>query len=158
GNARLAAGDASGAVAAYRQTLLSEPANGAAKFNLELALRKERDRKVPAPGTRPGQFGRDKTSQAPSPGGKQGEGGEQEDGAPKPGDGRPSDQPGRSSSAPAQQGGSGAQRLRDFRDQPDMSASQAEKVLNAVKNFELLQRRRQAAQRARERAATGKDW
>ena len=41
GNARLAMGDASGAVQAYKQVLRAAPGNQEAKYNLEIALREE---------------------------------------------------------------------------------------------------------------------
>jgi Ca-activated chloride channel family protein len=159
GNARLKAGDASGAVAAYRETLLREPGNRDAKYNLELALRKEKDQKAPAPGQRPGQLGQNKKEQGPGAGGQQGEAGPQNQGAPKPGDGPPSQQgapPNPGQTPPPQ--GSGDSRLRGFRDQPDMSAKEAAALLNAVENLERQQRREQAAKRARERASRDKDW
>jgi hypothetical protein len=39
-----------------------------------------------------------------------------------------------------------------------MSAREAASVLSAVENLERQQRRDQAARRARQRAAEGKDW
>lgn len=158
GNARLAAGDASGAVAAYRESLLREPGRRDAKFNLELALRKEREQKAPLPGKRPGQTGQNSRSQAPAPGGQKGQPGPQDQGAPKPGEGPQTPHGGAPPQDPARQPGGGDARLRGFRNQPDMSASEAAALLNAVENLERLQRREQAAKRARERAARDKDW
>jgi tetratricopeptide (TPR) repeat protein len=158
GNARLAAGDASGAVAAYRETLLREPERQDAKFNLELALRKEREQKAPVPGKRPGQTGRNDRSQAPAPGGKQGEPGDQDQGAPKPGEGPESRQGGAPPQSPQPRPGGGDARLKGFRNQPDMSAGEAAALLNAVENLERQQRREQAEKRARQRAAQDKDW
>jgi hypothetical protein len=39
-----------------------------------------------------------------------------------------------------------------------MSAQEAAALLEAVENLERQQRRKQAAERAQERAAHGKDW
>ena len=48
--------------------------------------------------------------------------------------------------------------LPQFRNQPEMSAQEASSVLAAVENLERQQRREQAARRARQNAAKGKDW
>lgn len=160
GNARLAAGDVDGAAAAYRETLLRDPARRDAKYNLELALRRQHQNPSPAPGGRPGQLGRsnDRDPQGPSksPGGQQGNPAQGGIDARKPGEEPPAPQgsPGTSRRAA---GGSG-DRLRGFRDQPDMSAGEAKALLAAVENLERQERRQQAAQRAKARAAQGKDW
>ena len=49
-------------------------------------------------------------------------------------------------------------RLPQFRNQPDMNGQEAASVLSAVENLERQQRRDQAAQRARQQSAKGKDW
>jgi len=49
-------------------------------------------------------------------------------------------------------------RLPQFRNQPDMNGREAASVLSAVENMERQQRRDQAAKRARQRSAKGKDW
>ncbi len=156
GNARLAAGDAAGAVEAYTKVLRAEPGNLDAKFNLELALRKEQQQKRGLQGRPAGSRGRRSPSQDPSnQPGKRG----------KPDQNRPQDQ--RQPPSPQQQGqeprpedsrNGGDDRLPRFRNQPDMSAREAAQVLSAVENLERQQRRDQAAKRARQRSAKGKDW
>jgi tetratricopeptide (TPR) repeat protein len=159
GNARLAAGDVDGAIAAYRETLLRDPARRDAKHNLELALRRQHQNPTPAPGGRPGQMGRNNNPNQPgqskSPGGQQGNPTQANTGAPKPGEGPPAPQ---GSPGPSQRAAAGGDRLRGFRDQPDMSSGEAKALLAAVENLERQERRQQAAQRAKARAAQGKDW
>jgi tetratricopeptide (TPR) repeat protein len=173
GNARLAAGDYAAAVDAYKQTLRATPADAAAKFNLELALRqqqKQQQSSMQGGGPR-GGGGR------PRQGGEQhtpGQGGSGNAGAnPQAGQ---TDQSGRSqqqSQRPGQQGDrqgatrgqqgmpqqqAGQQPLPGYRDQPEMSASEAAAVLESVENMERQQRRLAAARQLRQRAAKGEDW
>jgi tetratricopeptide (TPR) repeat protein len=175
GNARFGAGDFAGAVEAYKQTLRAAPANGDAKFNLELALRAQRrQRQSPqrgigprGGGNRPRQGERQQTA---------GQGGSGAAGA-SPQPGQPPAQLGPSPQQSPRQGDSGqaqaqaAQGLRGqpspllgrqplvgYRDQPEMTASEAAAVLESVENLERQQRRLAAARQARQRAANGEDW
>lgn len=164
GNARLAAGDAAGAVEAYKAALRAEPGNTDAKFNLELALReKERQRRglgAPRQGQRGQRRDQDDPSRRPGAGDtseserkqdsrdpgespdRQGEGGEQDRaGAPAQGPQAQGDRP-----------------LPRYQDQPDMSAREAAALLAAVENLERQQRRDEAAKRAQQSSAGGKDW
>jgi Ca-activated chloride channel family protein len=158
GNARLAAGDPSGAVEAFKEALREQPENLDAKHNLELALREARKQKMGAQGNPSGSRGQQKRNQDPS---QQGKGDPRQDQQRK-GDqspdsrqqGRP--QPGQGE--PRKPGEGQDDRLPQFRDQPDMNAHQAATVLSAIEDLERQQRREQAAKRARERAAKGKDW
>ncbi len=185
GNARLAAGDAPGAVEAYRQSLRLDPSLGPAKRNLEIALaRRDRDRpRAGKPKEAPGgkqkgeqepsdQSGgtepqeqqkadgqqdrqdrtsgaRPESSQPPSPTQGEAAGGEGQDadrvgqaGAPGPG-------------APSQQD----QSLLHFDDQPDMTASEAAALLDAIDQLERTERRRAALARAEAAGeSTEEDW
>jgi Ca-activated chloride channel homolog len=162
GNARLAAGDAAGAVEAYKQVLRAEPANQNAKFNLELALREEQKQKIGGQGTPKGGRGTRSNNQDPS--NQQGKGKPNE----KPNQGQDQRQPQAPQNQGQQQRRQGGQgqngnpgqdsRLPQFRNQPEMSGREAAAVLSAVENLERQQRRDQAAKRARQRAAKGKDW
>jgi Ca-activated chloride channel family protein len=153
GGARLAAGDAAGAAEAFKQALRLQPDNQDAKYNLELALREEQKQKMGGQGTPKGSRGNRSPNQDPSD--QQGKG--RPDQNPKPQNGqqdqKPQQQGGRKQD---QQGQSG--QLPQFRNQPEMSAQEASSVLAAVENLERQQRREQAARRAKQRAAKGKDW
>ena len=154
GNARLAAGDAAGAVEAYKQVLRAEPANQNAKFNLELALREEQKQKMGGQGTPKGGRGNRSNNQDPS--NQQGKGKPDEN--PKQGQ-QDQGQQQRQQGGQGQNGNPGQDsRLPQFRNQPEMSGREAAAVLSAVENLERQQRRDQAARRARQRAAKGKDW
>lgn len=156
GNARLAAGDASGAVQAYKRTLRARPENLAAKHNLELALREEQKQKRGGKGQREGDRGQRKNNQDPS--NQQGQGKPGENPQP-PRDGQQPPSPQQQGDQPRPgQGGERDERLPQFRNQPEMSGREAASVLSAVENLERQQRRDQAAKRARQRAARGKDW
>ncbi len=173
GNARLAAGDYAAAVEAYKQTLRVAPADAAAKFNLELALRRQQQqRQSPlraggprGGGGRPRQGDQQDTAgQGPSgnaganpqaarsaqsgpsqqQGQRPGQNGDQQ-GATRGPQGLPQQQPGQ-------------QALAGYRDQPEMSASEAAAVLESVQNMERQQRRQTAARLVRQTAANGKDW
>lgn len=159
GNARLAAGDADGAVEAYKEALREQPTNQDAKHNLELALREAQKKKMGGQGNPSGSRGRQKQNQQPSnqqgPGnprqtpGNQSQGGQQA---------RPQQGQGEQGQQPQRPGEGQDDRLPQFRNQPDMSAREAASVLSAVENLERQQRREQAAKRARQHAARGKDW
>jgi tetratricopeptide (TPR) repeat protein len=159
GNARLADGDFDGAITAYQQALRTDPADRNAKWNLELALRGRRDRSMKGPSGSPGgQGGGQKPSQGPN--------GEQPSPEQKGGNtadpGQSREQQGGTSEKPGSQGQAqprpGNQPLPQFHDQPDMTASEAAALLEAVENLERQQRRAQAAQRAQRRVVKGKDW
>lgn len=153
GNARLAAGDASGAVQAYQQVLRAQPGNLDAKHNLELALREEQKQKRGLQGQKKGDRGNRKPNQDPS--NQRGKGNPDED----PQQGQDRRQPPQQGGQPRPgEGGARDERLPQFRDQPEMSGREAASVLSAVENLERQQRRDQAAKRARQRAAKGKDW
>ncbi len=160
GNARLAAGDAAGAVEAYKQTLRLEPNHKDAKYNLELALREEQKQRMGGRGRPAGNRGNRSQNQDPSD--SQGKGRPDPNQPPQNGQ-KPSPQP--QGQQPQPNGAQGQQnqqgkdgRLPQFRNQPEMSAREASSVLSAVENLERQQRRDQAARRARQRAAKGKDW
>jgi Ca-activated chloride channel homolog len=159
GNAKLAAGDADGAVEAFKEALREQPESQDAKHNLELALREARKQKMGGQGSPPGSRGQQKQNQQPS--NQQGQGNPQ----PKPGNQSPGAQQqaqprqGQGQQGQPQKPGEGQdERLPQFRNQPDMNAREAASVLAAVENLERQQRREQAARRARQHAARGKDW
>jgi tetratricopeptide (TPR) repeat protein len=173
GNARLAAGDFAGAVEAYKQTLRAAPGNASAKYNLELAWREQQrqqqsSRRALGPrggGGRPREGERRQTA---------GQGGSGAAGA-SPQPSRQAEQRGQSPQQGQSQGRSGQaqtaegtrgqpspllgrQPLAGYQDQPEMSATEAAAVLEAVQNLERQQRRQAAARQARQRAANGEDW
>lgn len=160
GNARLAAGDADGAVEAYKEALREQPANQDAKHNLELALREAQKQKMGGQGNPSGSRGQQKQNQQPS--NQQGQGNPQQ----KPGNqsqgaqqqARPQQGEGEQGQQPQKPGEGQDDRLPQFRNQPDMNGREAASVLAAVENLERQQRREQAAKRARQHAARGKDW
>jgi Ca-activated chloride channel family protein len=157
GNARLAAGDAQGAVEAFKQALREQPKNLDTKHNLELALREVQKQKSGGQGSPSGSRGQ---QQSQGPASRQGQNPQQDQR--KPGEPSPDSQqkqPQQQGEGPPQKPGEGGDdRLPQFRNQPDMSAREAASVLAAVENLERQQRRDQAAKRARQRAAKGKDW
>jgi tetratricopeptide (TPR) repeat protein len=173
GNARLAAGDYAAAVEAYKQALRATPADAAAKFNLELALqqqKKQQQSSMQGPGPR-GGGGRPRQGDQQHTAGQGGSG----NAGTNPQAGQ-SDQRGRSQQQgqhPGQNGDqqgatsgqqgmpqqkAGQQPLAGYRDQPEMSASEAAAVLESVQNMERQQRRLAAARQVRQRAANGEDW
>lgn len=164
GNARLAAGDAAGAVQAYRRTLLAQPGNLDAKYNLEIALREEKKQKMGARGNPAGSRGSRSKNQDPS--NQQGRGNNPQPNQNNPQDRnqppnpQPGQQPKPGEGDPQSRAGQGQQdqRLPQFRNQPEMNAREAASLLAAVEDLERQQRRDQAARRARQNAAQGKDW
>lgn len=161
GNARLAAGDAAGAVTAYKEALRRAPQDPGAKRNLEIALREREQEKMRAKspqdgnrGDRQGDKGSSDKGGADDPADQQ----NKSDSA-DPGEGqkKPQDQPEAPGEQP-QKAGPDGRPLPRFRDQPEMSAQEAAALLQSVENLERNQRRQQAAQRSRQRAAKGKDW
>jgi Ca-activated chloride channel family protein len=165
GNARLASGDAAGAVEAFKNALRLAPADADAKHNLEIALRereKEQQRmKSPREGSR-GDRKDDKDSSDSSGSGDPND--QQQDqrrsDANDPGRDRQKGQPGPPQQAGPRpsQPGEGQQPLPQFRNQPDMSAQEAAALLQAVENLEREQRRKQASERAQQRGTREKDW
>ncbi len=165
GNAHLAAGDPAKALAAYEQALRLDPADAAAKFNLEVALRRleaeRRKAKRPqeAPGgdkegeREPGEKGGGRDAARPPAKEKE------RAGAREP---RPREGPSPAESRPQPAGASPLSRraLPNFRDQPDMSAAQAAALLEAVENLERRERRSEAAARADRsgKKAAEEDW
>ena len=153
GNAKLAAGDASGAVAAYKDALRLVPENEDAKFNLELALRqleKERQAKKPQEtpqGQKAGEQERSQGSGAQDPAQDDKEKSKAED-------------PGKNEYQPPQEGGlqPKSEGLGGFKEQPDMTAQQAAALLESVENLERQQRKAEIAQRARKTPKGVKDW
>jgi tetratricopeptide (TPR) repeat protein len=188
GNARLAAGDARGAVEAYAETLRRASDRLEAKKNLELALRAleaARQRQPPPPSGADAKpdAGRGAQDDDAEPRAAQGETGQ--DGQPdasasdpvpqrdpggetgergEPADASsavpPASDPGqRAASGSPEDGQSARQRvLRDFRDQPDLDAEQAAALLAAVEDLERQQRRARSLERARARGSGEKDW
>jgi Ca-activated chloride channel family protein len=163
GNARLAAGDAAGAAEAYRQTLREQPGDQNAKYNLELALREEKKQKMGARGRPAGSRGNRSQNQDPSS--QQGKGNSPQQNQPRKGNQPPTPQQGQQGQQqqpgqgqPQKPGEGQDERLPQFRNQPDMNGQEAASVLAAVENLERQQRRDQAAKRARQQAAKGKDW
>jgi Ca-activated chloride channel family protein len=163
GNARLATNDASGAVEAYKQALRLVPANADAKWNLELALKEQEKQKMGGQAKRQGNRGNNPQKQNESSG-SQGQGRPDDQkpnrGAQNPGPRQPQgQQPGEGRPEEAQKpSGQQDRRLPGYQNQPEMSAREAASVLSAVENLERQQRRSEAAKRARQQAAEGKDW
>lgn len=145
GNARLAGGDARGAVAAYRESLLRDPASADAKHNLELALRRlEQQQK----NQQQGNQGQQQKQPDPKKDDKNGKENRAED-SPK------NDESKSPREQPKPEGGKPEPK---FEDQPDMNAQQAAALLAAVENLERDQRRRDAQRRAAARAKVEIDW
>ena len=156
GTARLGAGDAAGAVEALKQSLRLEPQSADAKFNLELALRAlEEERQARTPREAPGgrregerESGEGSGAQEPSPPQPEPRPAEASD----PGQGSPQQDSAQESTNPGQRS------LPQFREQADMSATQAAAILEAVENLERQQRRAEAARRTRRTPVTERDW
>lgn len=172
GNARLATGDARGAVQAYVETLRRAGERQDAKRNLELALREldrqERQRRQQEEQRRRQERG---AQGQPQPGGSgerqdtQPQSGEPLPAAPpqsaeRPQDGRDQPQPSPASRADAKSAAAAGRsaRLPDFQNQPDLDAEQAAALLQAVENLERQQRRERALERARARRSEDEDW
>jgi hypothetical protein len=173
GNARFTAGDFAGAVEAYKQALRVAPRNADAKFNLELAWREQqRQRQSSQRGIGPrGGGGRPREGQRRETAGQGGSGAAganpqpgqpREQSASSPQQGQGQGRGGQAQTAAGWRGQpsplSGRQPLPGYQDQPEMSASEASAVLEAVQNLERQQRRRAAERLARQRAANGEDW
>jgi len=143
GNAKLATGDSSGALAAYKESLRRRSDNADAKFNLELALRALEQKKKPSAEQQ--QSGQKK----PQPQEKHPDkSGEQEQQSPS--------SPGRPQQAPREERANSP--LPQFHDLKDMSAEKAAQILEAVDNLEREQRRQQALRRAARRSFVEIDW
>ncbi len=181
GNARLDAGDAKGAVQAYVESLRRRPDFAPAKYNLELALRRQEEKR------REQQQKKSTENEKQQPGNRQGKPGQQRSGAdhdqpdasstptskdseaaqreaqPKP---SPSGRNGTQSPSGSASGQPSALRpgarpkhpLPRFHDLPDMTAQQAAAILRAVEDLERQHRRERAAQLASSRAREDDDW
>jgi tetratricopeptide (TPR) repeat protein len=161
GNARLGAGDAAGAVEAYKQALRRAPNDPNAKFNLELALRQREQERLRAKSPREGNRGdrEGKSGSSEKPGTNDPAERQNKSDASDPGQSpQKSQEPPQSPGEQPQRAGPDGRPLPRFRDQPEMSAQEAAALLQSVENLERQQRRKQAAQRARQSAAKGKDW
>lgn len=161
GNAKLAAGDPGGAVAAFEEALRRAPDDEAAKHNLEVALRRlEEQRKMSMPPAGDGAQGDESGGGSSSDRGgsdTQGERPRPDQGPPDPQAGQPPADGGRPESD-RDPGDRGEQPLPEFEDQPDMTAEQAAALLEAVENLERRQRQERAAEQARRVSPEGKDW
>lgn len=162
GNARLTAGDAAGAVEAYKQALRLAPDDANTKHNLEIALRereKEKNRmKSPREGSRGDRPDQQNPSDSPGSGDPNQQPDQRRSDANDPGQDRQQGQQGppkQSGQRPEQPGEGPPSR---FRDQPDMTEQEASALLESVENLERQQRRKQAAERAQARGTQGKDW
>jgi len=145
GNARLAADDTAGAIAAYEHTLRVSPDHQAAKFNLELALeRQQQDQKS--------QKDRKPQDQQPSDNRHNDREQEQQQDSNEP------EQNGQDEQEQEQDESERSRQLPQFEEQPDMTAEQAAAILEAVENLERAQRRKQAEEQMKKRAHKGKDW
>ncbi|MEO8504893.1 MAG: hypothetical protein ABI609_13430 [Acidobacteriota bacterium] len=151
GNAKLAAGDASGAVEAYKQSLRLDPASEDAKWNLELALRqleKERQAKKPQEtpnGKREGQQERAEGAGSQDPS----QGNPEQSKAQDPSEYQP---PQQGQQKPQEKG------MGNFKEQPEMNAQQAAALLESVENLERQQRKADLARRVRKSPKGVKDW
>jgi tetratricopeptide (TPR) repeat protein len=161
GNARLANSDAAGAVEAYKQALRRAPHEINLKHNLEIALReREQERlraKSPQEGNRGDRQGGKESSDKSGAENPADRPNRSDNADPGEGQKKPQDQPQAPGEQP-QKAGPDGRPLPQFRDQPEMNAQEAAALLQSVENLERNQRRRQAAQRSKQRAAKGKDW
>jgi Ca-activated chloride channel family protein len=153
GNARLAEQDPAKAIDAYKQALRLDPGHMEAKFNLEVAqrlLEQQRQQK---------QEQQEQQQQSQDSSGEQNEPRQQEDQQQdQDAEQEPEQEPGEQQGSDSEQEQQQDHPLPDFEDQEDMTADQAAAILEAVENLEREQRRRQAEERARRRAKSGKDW
>ncbi len=159
GGARLAAGDAAGAVEALKQALRLAPTDLATKHNLELALAEREKEKLRAKNPREGDRG-DRQGEGES--GKNGGGsGTQEtqdgDGQSRGENAQTGPQGNPRPGTPPSAAGDARQPVR-WKDQPDMTAAQAEAILRAVENLERTERKKLAAQRAQATETEIDDW
>jgi tetratricopeptide (TPR) repeat protein len=158
GGARLAGGDAAGAVAAFEEALRRDPADAGAKFNLELALRRLEAAKLrlkppqeSPEGKRPGE---DETSEETG-----GTRPEAEPDASDTGGRDPGGEDGEAETRPQDDAAAGRRPLAGFEEQRDLSAAQAAALLEAVENLERHQRLLDAERTARAAgAAEEEDW
>ncbi|HUO85849.1 MAG TPA: hypothetical protein VM617_00545 [Thermoanaerobaculia bacterium] len=162
GNAKLAAGDPGGAVAAFEDALRLAPDDHAAKHNLEVALRRlEEQNRMSIPPAGDGAQGDETGGDSSSDRGGADQPGEEPQPDEGPSDRRPGEPP--RDGGPEDDAGEGGEQggerpLPRFEDQPDMTAEQAAALLEAVENLERRQRQEQAAERARRASTEGKDW
>lgn len=155
GNARLAAGDPAGAIEAYEQALRSQPSHQAAKFNLELALRRQQQEQEQDQE----QEQEPQDQGEPSPNQQEPDPNDEGQPPPQPPENQdPQDQESSTQDPGPQEEGEGNDQLPRFEEQPDMTAEQAAAILEAVENLEREQRRKQAAEEMKKRPRKGKDW
>ena len=158
GNALLAGGDPARAIESYKKTLRAVPDHQAAKFNLELALRRLEEQRSQPPEEQQGEpsdSGEEDDSESES---RPTEPQDREDPQADPAD----QQDERPSEAPSAEGDeepeASEQTLPEFEDQPEMTAEEAAALLQAVEDLERQQRREAAAERASGEATVEKDW
>jgi Ca-activated chloride channel family protein len=156
GNARLAGGDARGAVEALVESLRRRPESLDAKHNLELALRALEQQQQQQQKQQQQQ-----QEQEQEPGDNGSEQQEQEQQQQRQPDAAPSETgsgPPEADSQPRQSEPPQPEQTPRFRDQPDMTAEQAAALLQAVENLEKRQRRARALDAARGRRSVEIDW
>jgi Ca-activated chloride channel family protein len=157
GNARLAGGDARGAVEALVESLRRRPESLDAKHNLELALRALEQQQQ----QQQQQKQQRQQEQEQEPGDNGSEQQEQEQQQQRQPDAAPSETgsgPPEADSPPRQNEPPQPEQTPRFRDQPDMTAEQAAALLQAVENLEKRQRRARALDAARGRRSVEIDW
>lgn len=160
GNARWASGDPRAAIAAYRETLRREPTHGDAKFNLELALKALEEQQKQQEQQEPQQKQQNQRQDAKN--GQQDQQQSASDRSQQPNDRREGEEPPPEDSRAEREQQPTPQNagdpLQQFREQPQMSREQARAILEAVDNLEREQRRKAAAERARDRRRVEIDW
>lgn len=144
GNARMREDDFTGAIEAFKSTLLLDSGYEDAKFNLELAQRRLEEQQEQQE-----QQGDDESEQEQEQEQEQNQQ-EQDQQAPPPEGESDKDQDGSEQERQSP--------LPQFRDLPDMSAEEAAAILEAVENMEREQRRAEAQKAARKNARGKKDW
>lgn len=157
GNARLAADDNAGAIAAFEETLRLAPDHQDAKFNLELALQKQQQQEQ----DQKDQEKQDDKSEPQKQQDQQPENNgddEEQDQSQGENEQKQPDQPDQDDQEPQQNEGNQNQPLPQFEEQPDMTAEQAAAILEAVENLEREQRRKQAEAEMKKSPRKGKDW
>lgn len=157
GTARLAAGEAAGAVAAFEEALRREPSDADAKYNLEVALRRleEERRKLLPPRESPGGKRPGEDEDAGESGGTEPDerSGDDDRGAREPEGGERE-----AESQPDDGAAFGRRPLQGFEEQSDLTAAQAAALLEAVENLERRERLIEAARAAAQAGAEEEDW
>lgn len=154
GNAQLSQEDYPAAVAAYKDSLRLQPEQEDAKHNLEIALDRLEEQRS--------RHGNDQeTPEAPNQGEQESSSGQGDDSPPDRQQPSPGEEPGEQSpdqGAPRPDQDSDESPLRNFQEQPDMTAEQAAAILEAVENLEREQLRRLAEERQQEESTEERDW